>query len=151
MTKAAPIFDSDEEALAAAVDAYEAYLSISSTIAADGGKNPERIRAVASPAYGDQLVDGFKGLSDNGLRTEGSSEFDSSSLVNWTQVNSGVRVTIYLCRDVSPVRVIASDNTDVTPRDREERIPLVLTFVSSPVPAHLLIDSSELWTGRDFC
>ena len=38
-----PVFASDEEALAAAKDAYTAYLKVSDQILVDGGANPDRI------------------------------------------------------------------------------------------------------------
>ena len=43
-TEAAPIFASDEEALAAAVKAYELYTrSVASQVTDDGGVEPERV------------------------------------------------------------------------------------------------------------
>ena len=40
-----PLFASDEEALAAAEEAYAAYLAMSDEITSDGGERPERIPA----------------------------------------------------------------------------------------------------------
>src|SRR5215207_3793459 len=50
-TAAVPIFASDEEALAAAVDAYERYRAISAEISEAGGHDSNRIDPVVSPEY----------------------------------------------------------------------------------------------------
>src|SRR5690606_24012229 len=55
-----PIFASDEEALAAATEAYEAYLAMSDLIAQEGGVNPERIESVAVRKA---LADALEGFS----------------------------------------------------------------------------------------
>ena len=70
---AEPIFASDEEALAAAVAAYERYRSVSSEIASDGGAQPERISAVVSEQLADRYMEEFDALREGGLRTEGES------------------------------------------------------------------------------
>ncbi|MCU1637074.1 MAG: hypothetical protein JWQ68_2313, partial [Cryobacterium sp.] len=54
-----PVFATDEDALAAATEAYAAYLSMSDRILMDGGAQPERIREVATKPLADLEIAGF--------------------------------------------------------------------------------------------
>ena len=76
-TEAAPIFASDEEALAAAIEAYDRYRTTSAEIAGAGGSDPERIDPVVSASYAPSLHDEFAQLADAGLRLIGSSSIDT--------------------------------------------------------------------------
>ncbi|WP_438853848.1 hypothetical protein [Agromyces sp. M3QZ16-3] len=141
-----PLFASDEEALAAAVEAYEAYLAVSDSITSDLGVDSTRIREVATPEFADFSEDDFAAFRDAGLRTEGSSTVDSPKLAT----SSSNRVTFYACQDVSAVRLFNGSDEDVTPADRETRVALVINAVASHGDA-LLIDGNEVWSGDNFC
>ncbi|WP_400996850.1 hypothetical protein [Agromyces sp. GXQ0307] len=142
----APLFATDEEALAAAVEAYEAYLAVSDSITADIDADLARIREVTTPEFADFSEHDFAAFRDAGLRTEGSSAVDSARLAEF----SPRRVTFYACQDVSAVKLLNSTNEDVTPSDREARIPLVIDAVAVHGDA-LLIDGNEVWSGDNFC
>lgn len=148
---AEPIFASDEEALAAAVAAYERFEVVSGDIAADGGDNSGRIEEVATERYSPQLREEFDQYRVNGLRIEGSSTVDSFRLAEHSQSAGSAEVSIYLCRDVSGVRVLDSAGADVTPEGRDARTPLTVVLVSASVDGELLVDEIELWPGEDFC
>ena len=75
-----PIFASDEEALAAAVAAYEKYLRVSEEIA-QGTAVAERILSVSTEDYGAARVSELTAFTESGLRLEGSYAFDTTSLV----------------------------------------------------------------------
>ncbi|HEX6365881.1 MAG TPA: hypothetical protein VF000_07010, partial [Agromyces sp.] len=62
-----PIFASDEEALAAAVEAYERYLRVSQMIGEEGGANPRRILSVVTPEYAEVAIAGFEGMATQDL------------------------------------------------------------------------------------
>ncbi|GAA1061779.1 hypothetical protein [Agromyces bracchium] len=141
-----PLFATDEEALAAAVEAYEEYLAVSDSITADVGVDSARIREVTTPEFADFSEDDFAAFRDAGLRTEGSSTIDSAKLAEF----SSNRVTFYGCQDVSAVKLLNSADEDVTPSDREPRIALVITAVAADGDA-LLVDGNEVWSGDNFC
>jgi len=145
-----PIFASDEEALAAAEAAYRAFESVSHTIASDSGRDAERINAVATPAYVPELLDEFAKYSEIGIRAEGTAQVDSFSLVENSMTDSGATVSIYVCRDVSQVRVIDGTGADVTPPGREARTPLIAVLMAERGKP-LLVDEVDLWSGDDFC
>jgi hypothetical protein len=147
-----PIFTSDDEALAAAIEAYEGYRAVSATIAADGGDRADRINATVTPEYAETLLNEFAALSESGAHFVGSSSFDTTSLAEWSFDGRTAAVSIYLCRDVSDVRVIGPDSKDITPTDREDRVASQALLVSSNADPHkLVVDGVEKWPGDDFC
>jgi hypothetical protein len=151
-TEAAPIFASDEEALAAAVAAYEAYAAASNAVATDGGSNPERIAPFVTDAFYLSADEEFAALREVEGRLEGTITYDTTSVIERSQTGQLARLSIYLCRDVSQVRAISADGTDVTPADRPERVPSVADFISSQGdPSVLLVNGIEQWSGDDFC
>ncbi|MFF2275716.1 hypothetical protein [Agromyces sp. NPDC058126] len=148
----APIFASDEEALAAAVEAYEVYLAVVDELTQTGGENSERIRAFAESAYAAELEESLAQLRLSGKRTSGDSSVDGIELIEYEDRSGGAAVSVYACLDVSEVRVLDADGVDVTPSDRIERRPLQLEFVSAlDDPERLLPAGSEPWPGDDFC
>lgn len=150
-TSAAPIFASDEEALAAAEAAYREFEEVSQSIASDSGEHPERIEAVATPTYAQQLLAEFAQYRELEIRAEGSVKLDSFSLVEQRYGDADVEVMIYLCRDVSGVRVLNATGADVTPDDRVSRTPLTASLLAEGDREDLLVDGIELWSGEDFC
>ncbi|WP_344296702.1 hypothetical protein [Agromyces neolithicus] len=151
-TEEAPIFASDEEALAAAVKAYELYAAASQQITDDGGTEPERIDPFVTPSFAVALHEEFAAFQESGVHSQGKITADHESLVEWSQEGGAVSASIYLCRDVSEVRAIGPDGVDVTPEDRADRVPSQAFFVSDAKRAStLLVDRIETWTGDDFC
>lgn len=141
-----PLFSSDEEALAAAQAAYANYLEVSDQIARDGGANPERLKGLVSKSlYSDELS-GFKQLQDAAWFASGRSTFDGVHL----QKTSGSEISAYLCIDHSQIRLLDAGGLDVTSPSRVDRYPLVVTFSSSDNGV-LTIDSSNTWSGQNFC
>ena len=148
---ATPLFATDEEALAAAEEAYAAYLRVSDTITAEGGADIERIDAVVASSLKEALHDSLSKYKDRGLHTVGNSKFDTSSVQRIENDADGpMSIGLYLCLDVQGVRVISKDGTDVTPIDRVDRLPLVIDLISDDAGG-LVMESSESWTGANFC
>ena len=151
-TEAVPIFASDEEALAAALKAYELYAAASQEITDDGGAEPERIDPFVTEAFAETLYEEFAVFRESGTRYEGTITSDRESLVEWDQTGDLATASMYLCRDVSGVRVFDVDGVDVTPANRDERVPTHLFLVSAfNNPTTLLVDGIEKWSGDDFC
>lgn len=150
---ATPVFASDEEALAAATDAYAKYLKVSDEITSDGGTGAERIAGfVSAPVFGDEQA-AFKDYQERGLRTRGSSVVNETRLQQYLDDGDGTAtVIVYICVDVSNVRVINSLGDDVTPSDRPKLSPLEVEFeANDKEPLEMTISRSELWPGNDFC
>ncbi|MGH3705479.1 MAG: hypothetical protein ACRDT9_12675 [Agromyces sp.] len=145
-----PIFASDEEALAAAVEAYEAFESVSHSIATDGGEDPDRIRPTVTDTYAVGLLEEFDQYRALGLHVVGSSSLDSFELAEFSSTADSAFVTIYVCRDVTGVQVIDEAGADVTPADRSDRTPLIADLIAE-TGGELVVGGVELWPGDDFC
>ncbi|MFC9561036.1 hypothetical protein [Agromyces sp. NPDC056965] len=148
-----PIFASDEEALAAAVEAYEAHLAIVDQLTAAGVADTSQLDEVASPSYARGLEDSLQRLQESGTRTQGDTLFDNAGLVEKVEADGVATVSVYLCLDVSGVRVIDAAGADVTPPERLNRAPIQVEFESSSVkaPAQLVVSGAQSWSGEDFC
>jgi hypothetical protein len=142
---ATPLFTSDAEALKAATDAYAAYLKVSDEISHDGGANPERIKPYVTNRELEKLVSDFKQLQARDAHTTGPSTFSRLRVASYT----GSSLQVYLCSDVSQVRVVNAEGQDVTPSDRSDVLPLSVTFDSSS--GHLRLAESIKWSGPSFC
>src|SRR5690554_677027 len=111
-----PVFASDEEALAAATDAYEEYLAMSDLIAQEGGKDPERIAPFVTEEWLEEELTGFELLRDSGRRINGSSSFTNVRIQQNQQEEDGrAYVVIYVCSDESEIQVVDARGDDVTP------------------------------------
>lgn len=146
-----PVFASDEEALAAATEAYAKYLEVSDQIAHDGGDEADRITSYLTTSQAAKELETFNQLKESGLATQGSTIFDRVTLQRYGRSTSGPdSITVYLCLDVSAVVILDSLGTDVTPSGRINKLPLEVEFEALD-PVKLLISRSEPWSGSDFC
>lgn len=144
-----PIFASDEEALAAAVAAYEAYLDTEQRITQSDDTDSELIRAVTTTEYADELIEQYDSIRQSSLRLEGRGKLDSARLAEHSSDGSVTFVSIYACSDVSGVRVIDQSGSDVTPQ-RADRVPVLIEFERQGDEL-LLVAGSDKWPGEDFC
>ncbi|MBC7589830.1 MAG: hypothetical protein H7226_02145 [Salinibacterium sp.] len=148
-----PVFDSEEEALAAATAAYTAYLAMSDQIAADGGVNPERLAPLVTEDQQGDVVNSFKAYAEDGLRAVGESAFDTVTIAQFENGEKGAAsIDLYLCLDVSDVQVLNAAGEVKTPPERTDRLPLQVGFDANHSGSHvLLLARSESWTGENFC
>lgn len=140
-----PVFASEEEALAAAEEAYEAYLEVSSEIGESGGLNPERIAPFVTANRLEIELRGAETLQNSGLRLVGSSVFETIDLQMVGTVAGETEVVFYACWDGSQSRVIDSSGADVTPSDRIDRLVLEIRTVTVNGELPLVLDSDEQW------
>ena len=145
----APVFASDEEALAAATEAFAAYQAMSSQIAQEGGIDPERMREYAIGAALEAEIESLNGLAAGGLRGVGALGFDSATLQE-ADLGTG-RIETYLCLDVSGADVVNGEGVSTVPADRTLRLPLQVGFTLVSDSDHLLVETSESWSGTNFC
>ena len=142
---ATPIFASEEEALAAAADAYAEYGATSDLIASEGGEDPERIEPFVTPERLPVEMKGFEALRDSGLRIVGSTTFEVLDLQRVDSYGEDLEVVFYACLDLSASRAVDADGVDVTPANREDRLMLevLMRTVGGELP--LLLESDEQW------
>lgn len=143
-----PLFASDEEALAAAQTAYAHYLEVSDQIARDGGANPERLKGMVSLGLYREQESAYSELQSSNFRAGGTTKMDSFHFQSSPNLSGSL--IAYVCLDVADNPVMDSEGNDVTPIGRQSRIPLTISF-SSMGNRELLIESSEVWSGVNFC
>jgi len=142
-----PIFASEEEALAAAEEAYAAYLEMSNLIASEGGVNPERIAALVTD---ERLIDelrGFETLRELQVHTSGRDTFETIELQRFDQTDDGAEVVLYVCWDASAVRVLDATGADVTPSERNVHDLLEVVMVTVGESPSLVLSSDEPWSS----
>jgi len=145
-----PVFASEEEALAAATEAYAAYLALGSQVASDGGENPERMGQVTAGNAYQQELETFKSMRSASIRGVGGQTFDTVS-VQMVDVATG-DIVVYLCLDTSTADLIDSDGTSTRSTDRATRFPLLIELEVAPKSgSDLSITESESWSGENFC
>ena len=74
------LFASDEEALAAAEEAYREYQHVSDAIYIDGGADPERLLEIATQAKYEYEKSGYDKIRALGYHSTGGSTFDGARL-----------------------------------------------------------------------
>ncbi len=145
-----PVFASEEEALAAAEEAYAAYQAASDLVTAGGGVDPSPLSAVVTAQQMERELVGLQKFEETGWRSTGSSVFDSMVLQDLKD-DGDLLITVYVCTDVSGVRLLDPAGNDVTPVTRQTRLPLEVDLVAGDSATGLLVDRSDVWNGDNFC
>jgi hypothetical protein len=143
-----PVFASEEEALAAAEDAYRQYLEIADQIAADGGQDPTRIESYASGDLAESALEGFGQLREKHWHTVGSTVLNAFVEQTVDLVGSPI-VIAYVCVDVSGVDVLDEGGSSVVSADRPDQQAFEVTFEA--IDHSVVPDTREPWTGGGVC
>ncbi|MDO7882462.1 hypothetical protein [Antiquaquibacter soli] len=138
-------FETEEEALAAAMEVYEAYVATGESITGDAGERPERIEQLVTDAHYEEKLHTYSSYRDRGLRTVGSSVLLDTRLQSWDNES----IVIYACQDFTGIRVLDSAGADATPADRPNVATFVVTFEVDE--RSVLVDHSELWSHGSSC
>lgn len=143
---AAPVFASEEEALAAAEESYARYLAVADQILADGGIDPERLEDVATGSFLEAAVDGYVRFQSEGLRGTGSTQFRNMTVQSYypESGNEGI-LAVYVCEDVTAVDVVDTNGQSVVPPGRPNTTTFQAVFDLGP-DKQLLISSREAWS-----
>jgi len=143
-----PVFASEEEALAAAEEAYAAYLAVSDAIFMEGGADPERLSEVATGAFLDAAVAGFHETQAEGLRSTGGTVFRNVTLQMYSpeSVPFGV-VGVYVCEDITAVDVVNASGQSVVSPDRPNNTLFQAVFDLGS-DGRLLLSSREVWKNE---
>ena len=145
----APLFASDEEALAAATEAYEEYLVVVDGAlqqSADGGTT------LTDVASGPALRDAEETLASflaDGLRSTGQRVLTHSILQKVDSLPDGTEVRIYVCENAEAVDVLDREGTSVVSPDRPNYTPFEVTVVfNSDLAA---VHERLVWGGGGVC
>lgn len=140
-----PVFASEEEALAAAEDAYAAYLEMSNLIGSEGGAEPERIEPYAVREFLESALSGFETLRENRWRTTGTTAIRSSLLqyADLEAVEGETVVAAYICEDYSALDVLDESGASVVSSERPDVQAFEIFF--DLVEGKLVGSSLEPW------
>ena len=148
-----PVFATEAEALAAATEAYAAYVRVSDEILADGGKNPERIEQVSSGQALDGALSGYSDFRQQGLHSVGDSKIDHVSLQKFSRDSATGEnlVSIYACLDVKGVDVFDQTGASVVSSQRPSRQPFQVFVDWRESKQQLVVSSREPWLDGGIC
>lgn len=148
---AIPVFASEEEALAAAEEAYAAYEA-----AVDLSLTTYSRTGLATVAVGDaykQAVASSESFESQGRRLVGNSRVRIAGLLHpggLVELPSNDPMQVYACLDVSATDVVDSSGKSVLGAERQTIFPEIVTFEISD-GSRLLVSAVEVWEGDDFC
>ena len=149
-----PIFASDEEALAAATEAYANYVATADMIITEGGADPQRIEPYVSGEMAKSEIESFNSLAMDGLHGTGTSTFSNLSVQTMSldsESGQGI-VTAYVCSDVSGTDIVDAAGQSTLSAERESRTPFLLVFdLSTPDSDELVVSSAKVWAGEGVC
>jgi hypothetical protein len=150
---AAPVFASDEDALAAATQAYTNYLSTYDKSWADGDGSVEDFLALSVGDAHETDRQSFEEWQAKKWHPTGATKFDSMTLQALTRTESGSwQIQTYVCLDATGGDVVDVNGVSVARPDRPLRLPLEVWFVTtSPTASDLMISESRVWSGKNFC
>lgn len=142
-----PPFASDEEALAAAVEAYARYLKVTDEILQGGGRDPSLASTVMTGEFLELSLDSFKDAQDDGWYTTGYATFDQPRLQQYDQYSDGTGIVlIYVCEDISGVIIYSHGAAQVSDPETSKRSTYLITFDMAGRTGSLLVSNVELWS-----
>lgn len=144
------LFATDEEALAAAEEAYREYQHVADSIFIDGGRDPERLLEVATQSQYEYEKAGYDKVLALGYRSTGGSTFDSARIEK-SGADEAADLSIFVCEDITAVDIRDANDASIVKDDRPDRFPLLVSFVSGRKPSSLVVSKTEDWAGEDTC
>jgi len=125
---AMPVLASEAEALAAAEEAYTAYLAMSDLIAQEGGRDPERIAAYVTDEQLSIDLDGYSKLLESGVVQVGTTRLVETELQQMDLRRSSGTIAIYACVDLSETQLLRPDGSELVTLRTSDLVPLVVWF-----------------------
>jgi hypothetical protein len=149
----APVFASDEEALAAATEAYANYLRVADTIVREGGEDASRISEYVSDDLAVSELEAFAEFRRKKLRGVGETSYSNFTLQrNSSDPAEEGFISAYVCSDLTNTDVIDESGQSVVSPGRVRKTPYEVTFgLAKEEPPTLVVSSVEIWRGDGIC
>ncbi len=144
-----PIFASDEEALAAAVAAYEQYTKISTQLSANPDLDVDSIRDVATESHASDTIRSLDQLHASGARAIGEVDLHGFTLVEVSNRGPVAAIQMYACNDLINYRIVNAAGEDITPTDRADAVTFLVSLEGDDTK--LLVSGTEPWSGSSVC
>ena len=146
----APIFATDEEALAAAEVAYDRFLEASAAVTSTGGTDLSPLNGIAIGAAQDAQLESAAAYVEDNLHSTGRREFTTYRLQsNEADMARGAIVTLYVCDDLRGLDVVDANGVSVVSPDRVVDVPY--RVVVEGQAESLKVSEKELWERDNFC
>ncbi|RZS57713.1 hypothetical protein EV141_1431 [Microcella putealis] len=145
-----PLFASDEEALAAAVEVYERYLTAADDALNDPALALDNLNAIASDALTENIVAIRANLEEQGLQIVGYRTIVNSIFQSSVTEHSSTEVSFYVCESVADTDILNDGGMSTLEDDRlvlSEWMPTVSFDGSSEGE----VVARELWQGGGIC
>lgn len=148
---AAPLFATDEEALAAAVEVYERYLREADEALID----PDRPLSTLEETASDELVENVlavrANLDEQGLILTGYRTLENSLFQSSVSEDGTTTVTFYVCESVEGTDLLGSDGLSIIEPTRMPLSEWSPTVVFSDDGSQGIVTDRELWQGGGIC
>lgn len=141
-----PAFASEEEAFAAAEEVYRAYNDAVNAERRGDEKADPRDFLIGLALEGD--TDARRVLASEGVTISGDGEVAEFTPLQAEFESGTVSIQVMVCLDVSGTAVLDENGVDVTPPDRQSRVPLRVTLEDSD---HQLMVSESTAEGSQAC
>ncbi|WP_411556964.1 hypothetical protein [Plantibacter sp. MPB07] len=117
-----PVFENEEQALAAVTETVGSFVTVVNTIGAEGGQNPERLDHLLAPDLKEAETAGFVDMAAKGWRTTGEATLRRVELAQWWPRPDavGVIAVAQACIDYTGVDVLDSGGTSVVNPERDQ-------------------------------
>ncbi|EPR75783.1 hypothetical protein ADILRU_1953 [Leifsonia rubra CMS 76R] len=141
-------YASDEEALAAAEEAYAEYVRVTGAVYGESLGDPADLSTVATGDHLDELVDALSRLEADEQYIVGEQTFDQVILQRYSRDESNSEVlAVYLCDDLSGL-AIYSGGEKVGPEKPITPAQMQVVFDYSPESKSLLVSARDIWSSE---
>ncbi|MEV8253748.1 hypothetical protein AB0O95_07255 [Rhodoglobus sp. NPDC076762] len=143
-------YATDEEALAAAEEAYAEYTRVSLETYREGVTDPTALSSVASGEHLVELLEEFEERVADGRYLVGDESFDQVVLQRYSRDSSPNEViAVYLCDDLSELSIYR-DGEKIGPEAPVTAMTMQVVFDLSPDSNTLLVSARDIWS-TDAC
>ena len=146
-----PVFENEEQALAAVTETVGSFVTVVNTIGAEGGQEPERLDHLLAPELRDAETAGFADMAAKSWRTTGEATLQRVELVQWWPRPDavGVIAIAQACIDYTGVDVLDSSGTSVVNPERDQLRSTELQLTAAD--GELLISTKKPVPESEIC
>lgn len=148
---ATPVFATEEEALAAAEEAYASFLATGDLIASEGGVDANRIEPFVTDDQLSSELEGFSLLESQGIVQRGQAVLRSAELQGADLISVPATLAAYVCVDYSGVVLLRADETVVETLREFDTVLVLARFEWSDSRGRFLVSAIEPWQQDSAC
>ena len=145
----APLFASDEEALAAATAAYEEFLAVLDAALEEPSIEKADLERVSGGQALSSASESIRQFSDEGLRISGPRAIGSAQLQQHSSDQDGAEVTAYFCEDITDVLLLDADGASLTQPDRPDYSVFEATIEFTNYGGRVV--ERDFWSNESSC